>query len=103
MIKLNREGVRVDLILPSLIALSITLLLFYIDEGRNSFVGIEQPENLIFLAVYGAVFFGFQQLVKMGLEYFIGNGKSQRFISGALASLILLFTLALFFLMIKPN
>ena len=103
MIRFNRQAVRGDLILPAFMPLLITLFLFYIDEGKYNFVGILQPDNILFLILYGAVFFGFQQLVKIGFQFFLGAGKSQRIISGALAALCLLLSLALFFWMIKPN
>ncbi len=93
---------RTDLLLPVVTTLVITLLAFYVDERKYNFDGIFQPENLFFLMVYAALFFGFQQLVKTGLEHFIGTGKSRRIISGALAALSLPLAITMFLWIVKP-
>jgi hypothetical protein len=87
---------RFDLLLPASTAIALALLLFYTDEGRYNFEGVLYTDNVVFLIVY-TIFVGFQLLVKMAWEHFIGTGTSQRVISGALAALSLLLALAIFF------
>ena len=92
----NALQFRQDLVLPAIMAISLSLLGFYIDEGKYNFDGISRPDNLLFLTVYVAIYFVFQFLVKLALEQFLGTGKSQRLIAGALAALSLPLAIGLF-------
>ncbi len=85
----KRFQFRVDLLLTTVMALSMSLLGLYIDEGKYNFDGLFRPDNLLFVIVYAVLFFAFQQLVKAGLEHFIGTGKSRRIIAGGLAAMSL--------------
>lgn len=53
---------RYCLVIQSVIALGVTLYLFYIDEGTYSFKGMLRPANLVALFAYFSIFLGFQVL-----------------------------------------
>ena len=101
MIRLNRQAVRGDLILPAFMALLITLFLFYIDEGKYNFEGIFRLDNLFALMVYAIIFFGFQLVVQIILEQFIVTGKSRRIISIVLSTISLPLALVAFLWIVK--
>ena len=101
MIRLNRQAVRGDLILPAFMALLITLFLFYIDEGKYNFEGIFKLDNLFALMVYAIIFFGFQLVVQIILEQFIVTGKSRGIISIVLSTISLPLALVAFLWIVK--
>jgi succinate dehydrogenase hydrophobic anchor subunit len=101
MTNVARFPIRADFFLPALVALLITLLLFYVDEGRYSFDGISRPENLFFFMIFASVFFFFQLGVQILLEQFLRPGKLRRMISIALSAISLPLALFAFFLIIK--
>jgi hypothetical protein len=90
-----------NFIIPALISISITLLLFYVDEGKYNFEGILKPDNIFFLLVYAFFFFGFQFVVQIPLKSLLEDRKFRSVISSVASGLILLMTLFVFYSIVK--
>jgi len=90
-----------NFIIPALISISITLLLFYVDEGKYNFEGILKPDNIFFLLVYAFFFFGFQFVVQIPLKSLLEDRKFRSVISSVASGLILLLTLFVFYSIVK--
>ncbi|HEY1009208.1 MAG TPA: hypothetical protein VGE58_03800 [Daejeonella sp.] len=100
MTKLIQPLIRVEYIIAALTALTITLSLFYIDEGKYDFDGIFKPDNLFFLLVYLSAFVGYQLGIHNLLQFIVRN-KSQKIISAILAAVSLPLAIVIFLWLVK--
>jgi len=89
--------IRTRFITAGLIAIIITLLLFYIDEGKYNFEGLFRPDNLIGMGFYFTALFVFQLVIQLAIESLQTNKKITGLLNGIISAFIMIVILASLF------
>jgi hypothetical protein len=97
----TRLRLKSDLVFPLLISVIITLLAFYIDEGKYNFKGIMEFGNLFFFGVYVLLFFGIQKLIQIGLVSLRLTRNISLLLQSIVSSIVLIGLLIAFFVSVS--
>jgi len=101
MIKSEMLRLKPELVFSLLIAVFLSLYLFYIDEAKYSFDGIFEFTNLIFLGVYTLIFFCIQKLIQIGLGSFGLIRNKSLLVQSIVSAFVLPGLLFIFFIIIS--
>lgn len=101
MMKLGFLNHRSKLLFPLLIAFSLSLYFYYLDEAKYNLDGILEFTNLLLLGIYTLILFGFLKLIQMGINSFELMRNKSVLIQNIVSAIILVALLAIFFIIIS--